>query len=478
MIRAANYTFWIFTLLVLVALACRLLLHASKMETGLETLRLQWTDATWGLMVGKRTPIHSQEPATQARRWLDEIDRILSRDKKDAELTMGAALVLDSPGQEYVRKYLMRIETIPGIGAFPELDREGLKAAEDVFEAECKARCLEFAASASEIDPDNVDWWRLRALLLWRHSMHSHDNSPRADNWLEILQEASQHDPDNALYDYLATHFYWESSAEIEFDDMNERLVVKDAERFDRGVRHFEQGQKKPIFVVGDAGFSAVERFLSESAIPMTDHEKIVNSRFIHMRRSLLLRNVGRWQGYRADAVAEEGDVRKALAMQRENLRLLDQFTGVGASAAYDNVALACRVSTTYQMSALVSKHKELFSAEEIEEIAGIEENARLTNKVVGQAAQELAKNRPQGRTGITMTGSPSRMISAIVVGISPSLVVILVLVGLLAIGLSRHRSEQNLPKIGVVGQLLSLVVAFMCTVRVEIAEERSVESE
>ncbi|MDA1180002.1 MAG: hypothetical protein O2931_14535, partial [Planctomycetota bacterium] len=137
----------------------------------------------------------------------------------------------------------------------------------------------------------------------------------------------------------------------------------------------------------------------------------------------------------------------------------------VGASAQYDNVELACRNSTTYQMNTLVRKHKELFSEEEIEEIAVLEENARLTNKVVEQAARELAKNRPQPRTGITVTGSPFTVLSALVVGISPSLVVILILVGLLAVGLSRSGSDRDLPKVGVIGHLLSLVVAFMCTV-------------
>lgn len=164
--------------------------------------------------------------------------------------------MLDSPSQEYVSKYLKRIETIPGFGAFPELDEEGLKAAEDAFEAQCKERCLELAAQATEADPTNVDWWRLRALLIWRYSMYSYDDSPRVDNWLEILQDASQHDPENALYDYLAAHFYWESSAEVDFQGETEQLAVKDAERFDRGVHHFEQGQKRTFFVVGDAGFA------------------------------------------------------------------------------------------------------------------------------------------------------------------------------------------------------------------------------
>ncbi len=93
------------------------------------------------------------------------------------------------------------------------------------------------------------------ALLLWRYSMHSYDDSPRMDNWREILQVASQHDPDNAIYDYLAVHFYWVSSAETDFQGMNERLVVQDAERFNRGVSYFEEGQNKAFFAVGDAGF-------------------------------------------------------------------------------------------------------------------------------------------------------------------------------------------------------------------------------
>ena len=461
--RVAKYTFWICTLLVLGGLTCRLLWHASRTETGLETLRLQWRDATWGLVVGKRTPIHSQEPTVQARLWLEEVDRILRREGSDAELTMGAALVLDSPSQEYMSKYMKRIETFPGFGTFPELDKEGLKAAEDAFEAQCKEECLQLAAKATELDPANVEWWRLRALLLWRYSMYSYDDSPRVDNWLEILQEASEHDADNALYDYLAAHFYWESSAEIDFQGSNERLVVQDAERFHRGVRHFKQGQKKPYFAIGDAGFSAVAEFLSDTAIPVTDHEKIVNSRLIHIRRSMLLRSVWQWQYFRASEVVT--DVRKALAMQRKNLRLINQFTGVGASTKYDNIAIACRVATTYRMNTLVNEHKESFPAAEIEDVKALEERARLTKKVVEQAAREFAKHRPRRQAGVTFTGSPATVICALVVGISLSLVVILILVSLLAIGFSRIGNDRDLPKIGVIGHSLSLAAAFISTV-------------
>lgn len=465
--RTVKHTFVICTVLLLVSLTCRLVWHAARTETGLETLRLQWRDATWGLLFGKRTPIHSQLPSIQARQWLDEIDRIIAGDVSEAELAMGAALVLDNPSQEYVSKYLKSIGTIPGFGIFPTLDNEGLKEVEDAFEKECKTRCLELAAKATEIDPENVDWWRLRALMLWRYSMHAYDDSPRADNWLEILHEASQHDPDNALYDYLSAHFYWAASSEVEFQSMSERFVVTDTERFARGIRHFEQGQKKVIFAVGDAGYSAVERFLSESAIPITEHEKIVGSRLIHIRRSILLRDVWRVHGYRADAVMADGDVRKAFTMQHENLQMLNQFASVGPSAEYDNVAMTLRVSTTHRLNTLASEHREALRAEEIEETLVLEEKDRLSKKVVEQAMREMAKNRLRRSTALVSSAIPSAVLSTLVVEISPSLAVILIMLSMLAIPLSRIGSDQELPKIGVVGLILSFVMAFTCTVAV-----------
>ncbi len=464
--RVAKKTFWICTLLLLVGLTCRLLWQASRTETGLETLRLQWRDATWGLVVGKRTPIHSEDPTVQARQWLDEIDRVLHSERCDAESTMGAALVLDSPSAGYKIRYLKRIDTLR---TFTSLawSTDGLKAAEDDFEAQCKEECLALAAKATELDPTNVEWWRLRALLLWREATYSFDDAPRVNHWLEILEEASQHDADNALYDYLAAHFYW-ASAEVEFFEMDlsgtdARLVVQDAERFNRGISHFEQGQKKPYFAVGDAGFSAVAEFLSDTAIPITDHDKIIESRLIHARRASLLLSVWQWQDSRASEV-EAGDIQKALAMRRKNLRLIDQFTGASASTKYDSIAIAVRSATAYRINTLVNEHKELFPAAEIDDARALEESARLTSKVV-KSALKLVKNGPQRQAGTVITGSPTTVICALFVEISPSLVVILMLVGFLAIGFSRIGRDRDLPRIGAIGHSLSLAAAFLYSV-------------
>ncbi|MEO1528661.1 MAG: hypothetical protein AAFX06_24840, partial [Planctomycetota bacterium] len=347
MMRAVRIAFWVACVLLILGLTTRLLWKAARSETGLEVLSLQWADATVGLVTGKRIPIPAREPPAQAQYWLDEIEDVIGRNEGDSTVSVGAALVLDSPGKDYLSKYVSSVEVLPGIGASPQLDWDRAQIAENRFEKSCRERCLELAKQATEQDPDNVDWWRLRALLLWCYPVFSSDDGPRAENWDEVLAEASRHDPGNALYDYLAAHFDWASSLEIDFGIIDVGLVVNDRERFERGVRRFEQGQRKRFLVIGDAGFRAVERFLHQSSAPLTEHEKVANSRLIPIRRSLLLRNLWRWQGMRAEEAESEGDVQRALALHRENHRLIKQFLAAGGAVRYDNVVLATHVGTT-----------------------------------------------------------------------------------------------------------------------------------
>lgn len=459
--RFATFSFWICTLLALLCLGCHLLWLATQTETGLETVELQWRHATWGWIVGNRTPIHSQEPVDQAKFWLRETDRVLANHSDNSQLAMGAALVLDSPSPEYTNKYLKKIETIPGIGAFPELDQEGLKRAEKAFQSLCGKRTLELAAQATELEPANVEWWRLRAILLWRYSMHSSGDSPPAPNWAEILDQCAQHDPDNALYDYLAADFYWKWSAEIQFSGLERQLVVKDAERFNRGKDRFAQGQEKPFFAVGDAGFTAVAEFLRHTTVPLIDQEKIVNSRTIHLRRSLLLRDIFRWQDLCADEAAAAGDVSAALIMKRQNLRLLDQYTSAGALTAYEEIGTAIRVAAAAQLSNLANQHQDLCSAKELEEIEGWEVNARLAKKVLQQAGGEMPSTKRQRPS----LGRPAMLIRAMIVGTSLSLAIVLLLVGVAAIGLSRVGKNCDLPTIGALEHALALAAAFVVTV-------------
>ena len=311
-------------------------------------------------------------------------------------------------------KYVERVRIIsgilPGIGFLPEMDDAGVRRAEDAFELRCKEHCLDLTDRATKLDPANAEWWRIRALLLWRHSRYSYEESPRCLDWSEVLNECATHDPDNALYEYLATQFYWESSAEIDFTDDDARLIVKDAERFQLGVDCFERGQDKPLFAVGDDSLSAVLQFLNNSRLTAPAHEPVVNSRGIHLRRSRLLTDVTRWQDLRAGAAAVAGNFSSALAMAR---RICTSSTSsrAGLATAHDDFAVACRLRTTARLNRLARQHGDAFAEQELADCQTLEEDARLDQKVMEQAGQVLTAGQRPLATGGAMASSTADMI-------------------------------------------------------------------
>ncbi len=463
--RLAVLSFRICAALLLLGLGVRLLWVASRPETGFETLGLQWRDATLGWVLGGYEPVHKREPLEQAEFWLPEVDRVLRAHPDDSRLAMGAALTLDNASTGFLAKYMKRIETVPGFGPFPRLDKEGIRRAEDAFEKRCSKRCLELAARATELDPANVEWWRLRALLLWRYSLYSYDGIPRDPNWLNILEQCACHDPGNALYDYLATFFHWEASLDMDIVGGNERLVVKDDEGLQRGVDCYLIGQSKPYVAVGDAGFTAAAEFLSHTRFSPFVHIDVVNSRGIHFRRSVLLRHVWDWQGLRANERASAGDVEGSLALQRQNLHLISQFANAGPSQVHDQVALASKVTTAGMMKTLAQEHKDGLIAPEIQEIVGLYETAMLELKVLEQASRELAKSKNRSRAGLSFRPTGPTLAAWVIVNVAPASVVLLLLTGLTAAILSRVATDNVAPVVGPIGHTVALVAAIAVTV-------------
>jgi hypothetical protein len=335
------------------------------------------------------------------------VNRLGQQNSNDAECAIGAAWVLDSPSSGYLPKFIKEFHTYPGGSNIPQLDEEEIERAVDAFDSACKAHCLELAAAATKIEPANAEWWRLRAILLWRHAAFVNDDTPRDSNWPELLEEFSRHDPDNALYDYLAAYFYWQSSAEIDFSGNADRLLIKNPEVFARGIDCFERGQKKSIFVIGDAGFPATAKFLRLTDTPLIDHPTIVNSRGIFYRKSILLRDVARWQWLRAEAEAADGDFATALALHGGNVNLYRQFAAAGRSAAYDNILTACRAATTSQLIDLGRKFQDSLSAEELHEIEAVCHQARIDKQVVDLAAQSLSSGNAQQKAGLRVNSDP-----------------------------------------------------------------------
>ncbi|MCX7427991.1 MAG: hypothetical protein NTW96_20475 [Planctomycetia bacterium] len=294
---------WPCALVLVVCLSARLFWRATQMESGMGALGLQWRDATLGWVLGAYEPIDSREPAEQAEYWLREVDRVLEAHPNDAALTMGAALVLDSPGEGFVWRYRKLGSTLTPGRVLPDLDVLAIRRAKDAFRRQCHRRCLELAATAARLDPTNVQWWRLYAVLLYRRSWYCDDATPCDPDWLSTLDECARHDPDNALYDYLAARFCWRAAAEVVVSDAKRGLVIKDAEKFRQAIRRFEQGKAKPYFSVGDADSAAVADFLTHTRTPLRDHECIVNRRPITRAGALLLLDVTSCQDIRGEDI-------------------------------------------------------------------------------------------------------------------------------------------------------------------------------
>ncbi|MEX0702760.1 MAG: hypothetical protein WD069_11760, partial [Planctomycetales bacterium] len=394
--RKPSWTVALAAALLLLALGARLLWTAAGTETGWQLLAQHWTGAAPGWFGWDEVPVHSRPPVEQAEFWLAEADRIIADHPASAELVMGAAWILDGPGIGFHAQHLREPE---GITSFlvhsalhlaqPQLDYAAVEAAALRFEERCVARCLELAATATELEPDDPRWWRMRALLLFRSSMDGPSFEPRTDDWADVLEQAARHDPDNALYDALAALCHWTGSAEYHWEDEGYRLEIRDPERFERGTFHVERALQQPRLVVGRAGFPAVAALLERSSIPKRDRAELAASRLIDFRTTTLYMYLARWQMVRADDRRRSGDPAAAAEMTRQISRLTDLVLA-------DNVwegsgtPLHFREIVAVSLKRIAEEHPGMIAEGELAELRDMRLDARVERSVLAVAAERL----------------------------------------------------------------------------------------
>ncbi len=307
-------------LLLTLALGARLAWVASRLETGPETLALSWRGATLGQIGWPRVPLCDLPPAEQADFWLAEIDRVLSEQEPSAELLMGAAWMLDGPIRSDPYDYLSPARLAEGVPFPPGENRLDGQMSEP-FDVKCSARCVDLAAAATELEPDNVGLWRMRALLLFGFWNFDNAQDKRCADWLAQLDECARHDPDNALYDYLAAMKLWEGNARSEFRMDGADLRANDPERFAEGNARFERGLKKRHFAVGAAALPSAAEFLRHTRLPLVEQTDVAMELCVNDRATNLLRDLQcglsdwvtarEWEGDWAAAAALEGQARR-----------------------------------------------------------------------------------------------------------------------------------------------------------------------
>lgn len=412
--------------LLILVLAVRFAWIASATETGWETIKLQWYDATVGLFAGPHIPVGSLDPADQATFWLRETERIVADDRENAELAMSAALMLDSPGNGYIYRYMIPPERKfkdlpPEVLGFigPQVDYKALARAVDSFEDRCRERCLALVAKATKLQPEEPRWWRLRAMLLFRGQPFANDHGPRDSRWLDLLEQCKVHDPDNALYDYLAAWQLWEEG--IDTSSLNPSIV--DRAKFERGIEYFLHGEKKKILAAGGDESALVIELLLHSNIPSIEYEGVTAEKSMLYRLAFMMRDIQRVNSFRAERRERAGDLAGALAVRRQTIHMFDQLDRSGDAIAFDYIPRLFRKSNLSSLQQFLENHPELVPAEELERIEAATKEAEREGKELLEAGKRLAarQNPPNApffvAKGLLSGAALQSIISLLVIG-------------------------------------------------------------
>jgi len=404
--------------LIFVVAACVLLVRlvavAFQAETGWETVAdpLKQNVLEWTGQQGR--PIYEQEPVEQARFWLSETERVVNRYPNSAAFHMGAAWLLDSPSVEFLISYLREslfadivpiADIVPRLDEnfilFNQLDEEGISKAKADFRALCTKRCLELAARATELDPEDKRWWRMRALLLFEGDMlwSGQEFAPRSEDWLQVLDKCIAHDPENALYDYLAAKVLWDQSADFEFPVDNDDLMilnVTDEKGFAAGGEHFQAGQGRKYLAIGEAGYPAIAKFLSYTGASLDEQCSFASSRLVTMRHSLVFMSLNRWQSIRSDAARREGNPERALQFLRKQLHLYEQSILPRETSALETLTTLrlLREAAYRTMQHVSHQNPDILAKETLRKLQEREKELRIESDTLTAALEKLENER------------------------------------------------------------------------------------
>lgn len=330
-------------LLVVSLLGTRLAWQLSVSELGWSPHLVQWVKVASELAgVEYRSP-GDEDPTVQAQFWLNEAKEV-GKESDDPMIAMGAAWMLDSPQLSFMRRHVRVNKDLNSPGtptgvrmkSGGELDLKTIAEMTGQFEQLCRNECLNEIDRAVRLDETNVELHRARALLLFKAISMSSELQHRRDDWITVLGECAEADPENALYDYLAAVHLWKSSATYDVQEDGFVLKVEDRQRFEQGQARLAAGLKKPRLDFGREGFAATFRFLEATSMRRRDFLYAAASRNIDNRIRQLLIYIMRWHGVQCDVDKRAGKFDDAILTARRGLAISEQIIQV---ESYPSVA-------------------------------------------------------------------------------------------------------------------------------------------
>jgi len=445
-------TIWLILLgSVTLPLFARFAWVAGKAETGWETVAVSWRDATVGGVGLVKHGFDAQDPSEHVRFWQEHIKPVLDRHPRDADKHMAAAWLFESPTWGLHAGFT----DLPGFcdEVRPTFsDGESRWAFLEQFNSEASPICLELAARATELEPENRENWRQRALLLsdpYRGKSESRDR-------LTALEKAISHDPDNALYDYAAAVLLWDASARWDYDGTGMVVVVEDAEMFADGKKWFERGLRKKFFVGPCDGNAAIADFLDGTSLSRVEATNASLTRSIHDGPMWLLHRLVRWTGGLAETINRAGDPRGALEMLNQRLKMLDRANIAEVPLSWRWLANLHRAGILYDMQGLAGEHLELMSAEQMTSLHKEELRCRVDTETWLEARQRLAASQ---KTGSAFDVAFPTLVMLYAQSLLAGLMICAVLVG----GLARVccRAESDPSELGPIRHALIWISSF-----------------
>lgn len=330
-------------LLVFLVLVIRLIWTLGASTDSWRLLADEWHEQA-SLVFQWKPPVPYRTPPEQAEYWLSQTQSIKAAEQ-EAQAAMGAAWMLDSPCSFFEVKIDRDFSSPPTTGegspTTAELNSE--------FESLTREACLKYSELATRLDPQDKQLWRNRALLLFQFQNNSslphvfiprqtvenweeiYSLVPRTERWQEILDECARHDPDNALYDYLAACYLWSISTKNNTWMLRKIL---NPSQYKQAQQRLQAGLKKPYLKTGSNAESATLSFLSHTTFSWNQQARMAEDRQRDFREKYFLYCLFDFQDNEISALEDFKD--RAVRMY-DYQKLAQQ---ISAGNVYDNFAM------------------------------------------------------------------------------------------------------------------------------------------
>ncbi|WP_145223092.1 hypothetical protein [Gimesia alba] len=392
-------------------LALRLIIVVSNSPSGWRSFRDDWEDQALRVL-GRTTSIGEELPTTQAEYWLEQIKEIPAT-QNNPQVALGAAWMLAEPQYGFLKR---NISSSQDLQVWSEKISETFNQSQEEYRAKCRDACLNQAAIATRLAPKNVDFWRQRALLLFAVRDDS-EQDPYTDDWLQVLEEGAAHDPENALYDYLAASQFYLQSTETIWDEENQlTLKITNPRIYAQAEQRLQAGLKKPTLNVGTITWSATLEFVKRTSLPLEDQIKAAGSRNCSFLSLIIISKLQRWLNYVCESDLLQKKYSAVIRNSRREQRIAEQLTGKNNLYESTFFKYSFRTSALGHLFQVLQLNHESFTPAETVEIEQNLQQAWLKRKIFIEAldryhALQDAQSSTEAPLAVTLTVFSQRFI-------------------------------------------------------------------